>query len=149
MAAVLAFLLFLPVPLLLGLGSTGTCSQNDTDPFLTGACLSLPFVAGSFGLAWRSARRTRAGLGKGHLALIGLPSLALAGLAALVILMNAALVRDTLLLGLSPCGADHTEARFQPERVLIGGLYGLPPLAVLVTALNAVRAALHGGLRRG
>ena len=149
MAAVLALLLFLPVPLLQGLGHTGTCTQNDTDPFLIGAFLSLPFVAGSFGLAWRSARCTRAGAGKGRLALIGLSSFALAGLAALVMLMNAALVQETLLLGLSPCGAEHTETRFQPEHVLIGSLYGLPPPAILVAALNAVRAALHGGRQRG
>ena len=149
MAAVLALLLFLPVPLLQGLGYTGTCTQNDTDPFLTGAFLSLPFVAGSFALTWQAAQRGRAGRGTDGLAVIGPSSLVLAGLAALAMLMNATLVQNTLLLGISPCGGDHTEARFEPEHVLIGSLYGLSPLAVLVAALTAVGAALHGGRRHG
>ena len=75
MAAVLALLLFLPVPLLQGLGYTGTCTQNDTDPFLTGAFLSQPSVAGSFALTWQAAQRGQASRGTGGLAVIGLSSL--------------------------------------------------------------------------
>jgi hypothetical protein len=135
------------VPLLQGLGYTGICTQNDTDPFLTGAFLSLPFVAGSFALTWQAARAGQPWNERSCRDRTIEPRLA--GLAALVMLTNATLVQNTLLLGLSPCGGDHTEARFEPEHVQIGSLYGLPLLAVLVAALTAVRAALHGGRRHG
>ena len=140
MAAVLAILLFLPVPLLQGLGYTGTCTQNDIDPFLTGAVLSLPFGTASLGLAWHSRRRARSRPEAG-LRWLRPTSLVLACLGALVLLMNADLARDTLLFGRSPCGAEHTLAAFEPEHVVIGAVYGALPLAVLITALAAFRAA--------
>ncbi|GAA0268049.1 hypothetical protein GCM10008965_40160 [Methylorubrum aminovorans] len=147
-ASVLAILLFLPVPLLQGLGYTGTCTQNDIDPFLTGAVLSLPFGTASLGLAWRSRRRARSHPEAGASWLICLTSLVLACLGALVLLMNADLARDTLLFGRSPCGAEHSQAAFEPEHVVIGAVYGAMPLAVLVTALAAFRAARSATARR-
>jgi hypothetical protein len=147
-APVLAILMFLPVPLLQGLGYTGTCTQNDIDPFLTGALLSPPFGATTLGLVWRSRHRARSHPEAGVPWLICLTSLVLVCVCALVLLMNADLARDTLLFGRSPCGAEHTHTAFETEYVVIGAVYGALPLAVLITALAAFQAARSAATRR-
>lgn len=43
----LAILLFVPVLPLQLLGKMGTCTQNDTDPFLAGVVSSAPLALGS------------------------------------------------------------------------------------------------------
>ena len=141
---VLAVLLFLPALFLQMLGYAGTCTQNDIDPFLGGAALSAPFALASLILMVRSALSMRMRASQRGYPVVFVSGVILLILGALNLFMNLGLVQDTLVLGLSPCGADHTESGhlFEPEHVLIGAVFGILPALVVITAIYCTLAAV-------
>ena len=119
------------------LGYTGTCTQNDTDPFLTGALLSAPLLLIALVLLLRSrSQATRSPM------LVG-GALAAALASGWLVAANLETVIETLVRLGSPCGPDFFERGrdIEIEHLLIGLAYGVLPF---LTLSAAVRVGVFG-----
>ncbi|QQM32298.1 hypothetical protein JET14_09275 [Martelella lutilitoris] len=120
------------------LGFTGTCTQGADGPFVTGAVLSSPFLAGAICLVlW--------GMAKGVVS----PSGAIVTLAVAAVMLF--LTRQAWLGAVfsgTPCGAGYGARHWQGQVLVLGGYLVLPAILLVCSCRAALLGARGKGSRR-
>ena len=116
------------------LGYSSTCTQGDTGPWVSGTVLSFPFLAVLIGFGIATFFR-----GQRHPMALEISAYVIGLLGCAVILaMNAELIKDILILGVTACGPLYGPKTSDDNVILFG--YGiLPALAFLFLLASIVK----------
>lgn len=116
------------------LGYSSTCTQGDTDPWVSGTVLSFPFLAVLIGFGVFTFFRK-------HRHLMALERTAyvigLLGCAA-ILTMNAELIKHILILGVTACGPLYGP-KTSDDNVIVFGYGVLPAVAFLSLFASTVK----------
>lgn len=133
------------------LGHSGTCTQGNDGPFITGAIFSFPLLVGVAACLLRVLRC--ASPNPAHPIIQAVSLLATAGVLGLMLYVNQDVIAYTLFDGITPCGPDQVSPDIarRPDRVplLVAAVYGVfPALAWVMATFAAVRLLVQRALIR-
>lgn len=118
--------------LIQALGHSSTCTQGDTDPWVSGTVLSFPFLAVLIGFGAASLFRSQR-----HLTALEISAFVIGLLGCSVILaMNAELIEHILILGVTACGPDYGPKTSDDSVILFG--YGIMPAVAILFLLASL-----------
>lgn len=114
------------------LGYSSTCTQGDTDPWVSGTVLSFPFLAILVGFGALTFFRSRK-----HLKALEISAYVIGLLGCAVILaMNAELIKYILILGVTTCGPLYGPKTSDDNVILFG--YGILPAVAFLFLLASI-----------